>query len=43
MNLLLAAFPNLTPVESIIARDAGAPAPVVFRVLIDRVTGIREG
>jgi nitroimidazol reductase NimA-like FMN-containing flavoprotein (pyridoxamine 5'-phosphate oxidase superfamily) len=43
MNLLLAAFPNLTPVESIIARDVGAPAPVVFRVLIDRVTGIREG
>jgi nitroimidazol reductase NimA-like FMN-containing flavoprotein (pyridoxamine 5'-phosphate oxidase superfamily) len=43
MSQLLAAFPELTPVESVIARDAGAPAPVVFRVLIDHVTGIREG
>jgi nitroimidazol reductase NimA-like FMN-containing flavoprotein (pyridoxamine 5'-phosphate oxidase superfamily) len=43
MALLLAAFPDLTPVESVIARDAGAPAPVIFRVLIDRVTGMREG
>lgn len=43
MSLLLAVFPQLTPVESVIARDAGTPAPVVFRVLIERVTGIREG
>jgi nitroimidazol reductase NimA-like FMN-containing flavoprotein (pyridoxamine 5'-phosphate oxidase superfamily) len=43
MSLLLAAFPDLTPVESVVASDAGAPAPVVFRVLIERVTGIKEG
>jgi nitroimidazol reductase NimA-like FMN-containing flavoprotein (pyridoxamine 5'-phosphate oxidase superfamily) len=43
MNLLLAALPDLTPVESVIAHDAGAPAPIIFRVLIDRVTGMREG
>jgi hypothetical protein len=43
MNLLLSLFPKLTPVESLIAEDAGAPAPVVFRVRIDRMTGVREG
>lgn len=41
MDALLSAFPALTPVESVGARDARAP--VVFRVLIDRVTGVREG
>jgi nitroimidazol reductase NimA-like FMN-containing flavoprotein (pyridoxamine 5'-phosphate oxidase superfamily) len=43
MSLLLAVFPDLTPVESVGARNAGTPAPVVFRVLIERVTGIKEG
>ena len=43
MNLLLSLFPKLTPVESLIAEDAGAPAPVVFRLRIDRMTGVREG
>jgi nitroimidazol reductase NimA-like FMN-containing flavoprotein (pyridoxamine 5'-phosphate oxidase superfamily) len=42
MERLLSAFPDLTPVESVIARDAGAPTPIVFRLLIDRVTGISE-
>jgi uncharacterized protein len=43
MNLLLSLFPHLTPVESLIAVDAGAPAPVVYRVRVERITGIREG
>lgn len=42
MNLLLSLFPELTPVESFIASDAGAPSPIVFRVRIDRITGVRE-
>lgn len=42
MNLLLALFPTLTPVESFIADDAHAPSPVVFRVSIERVTGLQE-
>jgi nitroimidazol reductase NimA-like FMN-containing flavoprotein (pyridoxamine 5'-phosphate oxidase superfamily) len=40
---LLSLFPSLTPVESLIAGDANAPAPVVYRVRVDRVTGLREG
>ena len=43
MNLLLSLFPHLTPVESLIAVDAGAPAPVVYRVRVERITGISEG
>jgi nitroimidazol reductase NimA-like FMN-containing flavoprotein (pyridoxamine 5'-phosphate oxidase superfamily) len=43
MGLLLSLFPQLTPVESLIIADAGAPAPVVYRVRVERVTGIREG
>lgn len=43
MNLLLALFPRLTPVESLIAEDAAAPAPVIYRIRLDSVTGIREG
>ena len=43
LGLLLTLFPRLTPVESLITADAGAPAPVVYRVRVERVTGIREG
>ena len=43
MSLLLSLFPQLTPVESLVVVDAGAPAPVVYRVRVERVTGIREG
>jgi nitroimidazol reductase NimA-like FMN-containing flavoprotein (pyridoxamine 5'-phosphate oxidase superfamily) len=43
MNLLLSLFPHLTPVESLIIPDAGAPAPVVYRIRVERITGIREG
>jgi nitroimidazol reductase NimA-like FMN-containing flavoprotein (pyridoxamine 5'-phosphate oxidase superfamily) len=43
MSRLLGRFPQLTPVESIIAEDAGAPTPVVFRVRLEKLTGICEG
>ena len=43
LNHLLARFSRLTPVESFIAGDASAPAPIVFRIRINRLTGIREG
>ena len=42
LSRLLALFPELTPVESLIAADVAAPAPVVFRVRIERVTGVAE-
>lgn len=42
LGTLLSLFPRLTPVESRIAEDASAPAPIVYRIRIDRVTGIRE-
>jgi uncharacterized protein len=43
MGRLLGHFPKLTPVESIIAEDAGAPTPVLFRILIEKLTGMCEG
>jgi nitroimidazol reductase NimA-like FMN-containing flavoprotein (pyridoxamine 5'-phosphate oxidase superfamily) len=42
LEKLLARFPKLTPVESMIVQDAGAPDSVVFRILIDRITGVEE-
>ena len=42
LNKLLARFPKLTPVESVIARDASAPDSIVFRIRIDRITGVSE-
>lgn len=40
---LLSRFPLLTPVESTMAHDASAPDSVVFRLRIDRITGVAEG
>ncbi len=40
---LLSRFPLLTPVESVIAQDASAPDSIVFRIRIDRMTGMAEG
>lgn len=40
---LLSRFPLLTPVESIMAQDASAPDSVVFRLRVDRITGVAEG
>ena len=42
LNKLLARFPKLTPVESMIVRDGAAPDAVVFRIVVDRVTGVEE-
>ena len=43
LGKLLARFPLLTPVESVMAQDAAAPDSVVFRIIVDRVTGVEEG
>jgi len=42
LGKLLARFPSLTPVESVMARDASPPESVVFRIRIDRITGVAE-
>ena len=39
---LLRKFPMLTPVESAIAVDASTPQVIVFRIRIDRLTGVSE-
>src|SRR4029453_14563711 len=43
LSKLLARFPLLTPVESVMAQDASAPDCIVFRIRIDRITGVAEG
>jgi nitroimidazol reductase NimA-like FMN-containing flavoprotein (pyridoxamine 5'-phosphate oxidase superfamily) len=43
LRKLLSRFPLLTPVESVMAQDASAPDSVVFRLRIDRITGVAEG
>jgi len=43
LTRLLRQFPMLTPVESAIAVDASAPQVIVFRIRIDRLTGVSEG
>ena len=43
LDKLLARFPQLTPVESVMAQDASAPDSVIFRIRIDRMTGVAEG
>lgn len=43
LGKLLAHFPLLTPVESLIVADANAPDSVVFRIHVDRITGMAEG
>jgi len=40
---LLRKFPMLTPVESAIAVDTSTPPVIVFRIRIDRLTGVSEG
>jgi len=42
LGKLLARFPSLTPVESVMVQDASAPDSVVFRIRIDRITGMTE-
>ncbi len=43
LGKLLRWFPMLTPVESAIAIDGSAPEVIVFRIKIERLTGISEG
>jgi uncharacterized protein len=42
LSKLLARFPLLTPVESVMAQDANAPDTIVFRIIVDRITGVEE-
>ena len=42
LGKLLLRFPSLTPVETMIIRDAAAPDSIVFRIVVDRVTGVEE-
>ena len=42
LGKLLKKFPMLTPVETAIAKDGGQPSVIVFRIRIDRVTGVGE-
>ena len=43
INKLLYRFPLLTPVESELALDAESTGVVVFRIKIERLTGVAEG
>lgn len=40
MNLLLKRFPSLTPVETYIVEGSGTPAPIMFRIRIDKITSL---
>jgi nitroimidazol reductase NimA-like FMN-containing flavoprotein (pyridoxamine 5'-phosphate oxidase superfamily) len=42
LGKLLSRFPKLTPVESRIVQDAAAPDSVVFRIVVDRISGVVE-
>lgn len=43
LGKLLHKFPMLTPVESTIAIDGAAAEVIVFKIKIERVTGVSEG
>lgn len=43
LRKLLKRFPLLTPVESTVVKDAAPPDVIVFRIRVDRVTGVAEG
>jgi nitroimidazol reductase NimA-like FMN-containing flavoprotein (pyridoxamine 5'-phosphate oxidase superfamily) len=42
LRKLLKRFPKLTPVESTIALDGAAAEVIVFKIRIDRLTGVAE-
>ena len=42
LHKLLRSFPLLTPVESVSAKEAASPEVIVFRIRVDRVTGLAE-
>lgn len=43
LGKLLKKFPMLTPVESTIAIDGAAAEVIVFKIKIERLTGVCEG
>jgi uncharacterized protein len=43
LEKLFGRFPKLTPVESVLAQDAGPLETIVFRIRVDRMTGVSEG
>lgn len=43
LGQLLRRFPMLTPVESTIAVDGSSPEVIVFKIRIERLTGVSEG
>ncbi len=43
LTMLLRKFPLLTPVESAIAIDGAAPEVIVFKIHVERLTGVSEG
>jgi len=43
LTKLLRKFPMLTPVESAIAIDGSSPEVIVFKIRIERLTGVSEG
>jgi nitroimidazol reductase NimA-like FMN-containing flavoprotein (pyridoxamine 5'-phosphate oxidase superfamily) len=43
LSKLLGRFPMLTPVESAIAIDGSSPEVIVFKIKIERLTGVSEG
>ena len=43
LSTLLRNFPMLTPVESAIAIDGSSPEVIIFRISIERLTGVSEG
>ena len=43
LTKLLSKFPMLTPVESAIAIDGASQEVIVFRIKIERLTGVSEG
>ena len=43
LTKLLRSFPLLTPVESAIAIDGSSPEVIVFKIKIERITGVSEG
>lgn len=42
LGKLLSRFPQLTPVEAAIAQDAEPPTVILFRIRIDKVSGVGE-
>lgn len=43
LKKLLREFPMLTPVEAAITIDGAPPQPIVYRIKIERLTGVSEG